>query len=121
MSKLRVLPAQLLEAADRIRSQSESTDHGAMRGIVHLAYYAAYHCVCGKLNLSTTNEARAKHRVVARQICIYSDNDPTLKAAKINFSSLMSLRFRSDYDLSDPIMDYDADDALDWAHNILDN
>jgi len=119
VSTKRVLPEQLLCEADRMRSSCNSGDLSTFRGIIHLAYYATYHCLSIKLGLKTTGIDAVKHRGLARQISRLESSDPHIKAGKINFANLMTLRFRSDYDLEARIDQDAADDALDWAHGII--
>lgn len=119
VSALRVLPEQLLHEADSMRSNCGSNDFPTFRGVVHLAYYATYHYLSRKLGMSTVGDSGVKHRQLARLISNEKSSDPRIEAGKINFSNLMTLRFRSDYDLEAVIDQDDADDALDWAHNII--
>lgn len=109
-----------LDAAESALKISAPCREVECRSAIHLAYYAVFHMVASHMEKPVTGDNAVKHRELSRLLRNSNSTDPVIYEAKRNFARLMTLRFRSDYNIEENIGKDDANDAIDWAYEIFD-
>lgn len=114
-----IQPQDFLDAAEATLNFKSPVPEAHCRSAIHLAYYAVFHMIATHMGKKTQGDDSIKHRELARLLRMSTTIDPVLYEAKRNFSRLMTLRFRADYNLAENININDANDAMDWADQIF--
>jgi hypothetical protein len=114
-------PEDFVRLAQLLRSEIGSNE-GARRAVAHACYYAVYHLMALHFGIDPNDQGRAGHgniRTLLNALRFTPPPPREVVIARRHFRTLMFLRARADYRLSEEFSAADALRALEMTEEIF--